>query len=154
MRWRDTKKGKFKQKEKKEYIPRISPVINRIKAFLTDSFMIFMPITYAVFYLIIGSREEFRDHMLLGWAYIMIPHFFITNAFLFFRAQTPGCKAYDIKLTNDKGNKPSLFSLIARYIIFTISIIIPPFFLIMFFTKEKLGAHDILSGTIPQNYKA
>jgi len=154
MRWRDTKKGKFKQKETKKYNPNISPVINRIKAFLTDSFMIFMPITYVIFYLVMGSREGFREHMLMGWVYIMIPHFLVTTAFLFFMGQTPGYKAYNIKLTDDKGGKPSLFSLTARYIIFTISIIIPPFFLIMFFTKEKLGVHDILSGTIPQYYKA
>jgi uncharacterized RDD family membrane protein YckC len=101
-----------------------------------------------------GSREEFRDHMLMVWIYIFIPHFFVVNAFLFFKGKTPGYKAYNIKLTNNKGEKPSLFSLTTRYIIFTISIIIPPLFLIMFFTKEKLGVHDILSGTIPQNFKS
>jgi uncharacterized RDD family membrane protein YckC len=101
-----------------------------------------------------GSRDVFRAHMLSGWFYILIPHFIIITLFLYIKGQTPGYKAYNIKLTDDKGRKPTLFSLIVRYIIFNISIIIPPFFLITFFTKDKLGIHDILSRTVPQHFKS
>jgi uncharacterized RDD family membrane protein YckC len=154
LRWRDTKRGKFKKKKENKPSRNISPIINRVKAFLTDSFMIFMPITYVVFYLIMGSRDVFRAHMLSGWFYILIPNFIIITLFLYIKGQTPGYKAYNIMLTDDKGGKPALFSLVVRYIIFNISIIIPPFFLITFFTKDKLGIHDILSRTLPQHFKA
>jgi hypothetical protein len=39
----------------------------KIKAFLTDSFMLVMPIMYVVFYLIMGGREGFEEHKVMGW---------------------------------------------------------------------------------------
>jgi len=153
MRWRDTKRGKYKKKKEIKPSKNISPIVDRVKAFLTDSFMIFMPIIYVVFYIVMGSRDEFKAHMLSGWFYILIPYFIITSLFLYFKGQTPGYKAYHIKLTDNLGGKPPFINIVIRYVIFNISIIIPPIFLITFFTKEKLGVHDILSRTLPQHIK-
>ena len=154
MRWRDAKKGKFKHKiEKKREALNISPIIERVKAFLTDSFMLFMPIIYIVFYVIMGSREEFRANMLLGWIYILTPHFIITTLFLYIKNQTPGYKAYNIKLYTFKQKKPTLLQVALRYIIFTITMIIFPLLFIPFFTKQKLGLHDYISLTVPLHHK-
>ncbi len=154
MRWRDAKKGKFKHKaETKQEVLHISPIVNRIKAFLTDSFMIFMPIIYIVFYVIMGSREEFRAHMLTGWIYILIPHFIVTTLFLYIKNQTPGYKAYNIKLSTFKHQKPSFLQISARYIVFTITMAVFPLLFIPFFTKRKLGLHDYISATLPLYYK-
>ncbi len=125
----------------------ISPIVNRTKAFVTDSFMIFMPISYLVFYIIMGSREEFRNHMLQGWIYILVPHFIITTAFLFIKNQTPGYKAYNLKLVTFKYKKPKLLQIIIRYIIFTITIFLFPLLFVPFFLHSKLALHDIISGT-------
>ena len=51
-RWRDTKKGNItKNEDKKDQIPNVIPnqsasPLFRIKAFITDMFMIMMPIMY------------------------------------------------------------------------------------------------------------
>jgi len=68
-RWRDIKKGKVTHKEVKQKPLdfTIAPPVNRVKAFITDTFMLLMPLLYVVFYLVMGSREEFAEHMLAGW---------------------------------------------------------------------------------------
>ncbi len=148
MRWRDTKKGRLKPKTTVKELPlKVSPIVDRIKAFLTDSFMIFMPIIYIVFYVIMGSREEFRAHMLQGWVYIFIPHFVITSIFLYIKNQTPGYKAYDLKLVNFRYKKPTILQITIRYIVFNITIFIFVLLFVPFFLKSRLGLHDILSRT-------
>ncbi len=154
MRWRDAKKGKFKHKIKtKKETLNIAPIVNRVKAFLTDAFMIFMPIIYTVFYLVMGSREEFRANMLMGWIYIFIPHFIITTLFLYIKNQTPGYKAYNIRLSTFKHSKPTFLQVSVRYIVFTVTIFIFPLLFIPFFTKRKLGLQDYISATVPLNSK-
>jgi len=150
MRWRDVKKGKIDLKEEvKKPFFQSSPVLYRIKAFLTDSFMISMPIIYLVFYIVMGSREEFRAHMLLGWIYILIPHFLVTTGFLYIKNQTPGYKAYNLKLVTFKMQKPAFFQVAVRYIIFTLTLAIFPLLFITFFNKNRYGLQDIISRTVP-----
>ena len=150
MRWRDAKRGKHKNRsETKKDSIKISPLTDRVKAFLTDSFMIFMPIIYIVFYMIMGSREEFRAHMLMGWIYILTPHLIITTLFLYLKGQTPGYRAYNIKLMSFKDEKPMLFQVILRYIVFTITLFIFPLLFVHFFTKNRLGLQDYISRTLP-----
>ncbi len=154
MRWRDTKKGKIRpKKETKIILPLIAPIVNRVKAFLIDTFMIFMPLSYIVFYVIMGSREEFKFHMLTGWIYILIPHFIIITLFLWLKGQTPGYKAYNIKLVGLKHTKVTLLQIILRYIIFTLSLAFIPILFMPFFSKGKLALHDILSRTFPSHLK-
>ena len=154
MRWRDAKKGKFKHKiETKQEVLNISPITDRIKAFLTDSFMIFMPIIYIVFYVVMGSREEFRANMLIGWIYILVPHFIITTLFLYIKNQTPGYKAYNIKLSTFRHKKPGFLQIAIRYIVFTATMAVFPLLFVPFFTKKKLGLHDYISATLPLHFK-
>jgi uncharacterized RDD family membrane protein YckC len=157
MRWRDTKQGRTTRKKEKEVkLPTftISPPVTRIKAFITDTFMLMMPLLYIVFYLIMGSREEFAQNMLLGWLYIFVPHFIIVLAFFFFKAQTPGYKAYDIKLVDNNLQKPSLSKLTVRYIVFTFSMFLFAGLIFCFLRKDKKNLHDLLSGTMPIQIKS
>lgn len=151
-RWRDVKHGKTKEeklKPQKTPVYTISPVVNRIKAFITDTFMILMPLMYFTFYVIMGSREEFATHMLAGWFYIFVPHFFIVIAFWYFKGQTPGYKAYGIKLVNTKIEKPSLFQLIVRYFAFALSVIMVAGLFLAIARKDKKTLHDMISRTMP-----
>ena len=150
MRWRDVKKGKIDLKEDaKTSLLKSSPILDRVKAFLTDSFMIVTPIMYTVFYIVMGSREEFRAHMLLGWIYILIPHFIVTTFFLYLKNQTPGYKVYDLKLLTFKMEKPTFFQIAVRYLVFTLTLAIFPLLFVTFFTKNKYGLQDIISQTMP-----
>ncbi len=149
-RWRDIKRGKISKKVKEIKLPpfTISPVVNRIKAFITDTFMLLMPLMYIVFYLVMGSREEFEEHMLLGWIYIFVPHFFIVITFWFFKSQTPGYKAYEIKLVDNKLQRPSLFKLVVRYFAFVLSTLLVGGLFLAIARKDKRTLHDLISGTM------
>ncbi|WP_187647620.1 RDD family protein [Nitrosophilus labii] len=149
MRWRDIKKGKVSHK-KEETKPSIisASIKDRLKAFLTDTFMITMPIMYIVIYLIMGSREEFKAHMGTGWLYILIPHFIVIVTLWSIKGQTPGMKAYEIKVVNKNLKNPNFFQSSLRYILMPISILSILGVMIAFFRKDRQTMHDLLSGTI------
>lgn len=122
-----------------------APAREKIKAFLTDSFMLLMPIMYIVFYLLMGSREEFAQNRAIGWLYILIPLIIVQTIFLWKTGQTPGYRAYNLTLINkNTKSKPTLFNILMRSILAVISIVTWPF---MFFNKNRNSIHDILTNT-------
>jgi len=149
-RWRDIKQGKVTQKKEKQKSLSftIAPPVNRVKAFITDTFMLLMPLMYIVFYLIMGSREEFAEHMLAGWIYIFVPHFFLIIGFWFFKSQTPGYKAYSIKLVDKNLKRPSILQLVVRYFAFVLSTFLVAGLFLAIARKDKKTLHDLISGTM------
>jgi len=159
-RWRDVKNGKVEQKpkEKKVNVQEVdssfcnATLTSRAKAFITDSFMILMPLMYLISYVVIGSLQEFSENKLLGWAYIIIPHFVITVGFWYFKSQTPGLKAYELSLIDcNTGEKPSLYALINRYIFTTLAMILVLPLFIPYLNKKKKTIQDLLSNTCIKN---
>ena len=88
-RWRDIKKGnipnvkqtKTPSTKKEEDYSLNAPVLTQIKAVITDLFMLVMPLMYISIYLLLGGREGFQEHMLLGWTYIILPYVVISIIF-------------------------------------------------------------------------
>ena len=155
QRFRDIKQGNVKKipsqtdtkKAKKEYEHYASAGM-KIKAFLTDSFMLVMPIMYVVFYLIMGGREGFAEHKMMGWVYILIPLVIVQTIFLFKTGQTPGYRAYNLTLIDDaSGEKPSLFIILFRSLSAILSLLTFFGWIMMFFRKDSKTLHDLLSGT-------
>jgi len=152
QRFRNVKQGK-----EKEIVSKKSPVKNlrdyassgmKIKAFLTDSFMLVMPIMYVVFYLIMGGREGFAEHKAMGWVYILLPLVIAQTLFMFKTGQTPGYRAYHLTLIDEAtGNKPSLFITLFRNLAAILSLFTFFGWLMMFFRKDHKTLHDLLSGT-------
>ena len=151
-RFRDVKQGKEKEivteksnpEEKWDY----ASAGMKIKAFLTDSFMLVMPIMYVVFYLIMGGREGFAEHKAMGWVYILIPLVIAQTIFMFKTGQTPGYRAYNLTLIDDiTGKKPSLFIILFRNLSAILSLFTFFGWIMMFFRKDKKTLHDLLSGT-------
>ncbi len=151
-RFRDVKQGR----EKKATVEGNAPANkrnyaswrNKIKAFLTDSFLLVMPIMYVVFYLVLGGREEFAEHKALGWVYILIPLVIVQTIFMFKTGQTPGYRAYDLTLIDDyTGEKPSLFITLFRNICAVLSLFTLFGWMMMFFRKDNKTLHDLLSRT-------
>ena len=106
-RWRDTKKGKFTKKNIENEQPQevvlnqsCSPLF-RIKAFITDMFMIMMPIMYITTYLILDGKDSFQGSEMARWITMGL-YGLIVIIFWVKKGQTPGFKAYDIILVNDK----------------------------------------------------
>jgi uncharacterized RDD family membrane protein YckC len=160
-RFRDVKQGKEqetkKEKSKKSKIKKQDEVTlkwdyattgKKVKAFLTDSFMLLMPIMYIVFYLLMGGREGFAEHKAMGWVYILIPLVIAQTIFMFKTGQTPGYRAYNITLIDDKtGEKPSLFLITFRNLSAILSLFSFFGWIMMFFRKDHKTLHDLLSGT-------
>jgi len=157
QRFRDVKQGNIKsadkpekeeKKKKKKAYGHYATVGQKIKAFLTDSFMLVMPIMYIVFYLIMGGREGFAAHKALGWLYILLPLVIVQTAFMFKTGQTPGYRAYDLILIDESsGKKPSLFITLFRNLAAILSLFTFFGWIMMFFRKDHKTLHDLLSGT-------
>lgn len=120
----------------------------KVKAFITDSFMLLMPIMYIVFYLVMGGREVFSEHKMLGWAYILIPLVIVQTLFLAKTAQTPGYRAYNLRLIDEStGEKPSFFIILFRNLCALLSFFSIIGWVMMFFRKDRKTLHDLLSHT-------
>ena len=155
-RWRDTKQGKAPKEKKKKskqqkkdelYLPFASN-IEKAKAFLTDTFMIMMPVMYIVIYLYFGDLKTVGEHKLLSWAIILGIVGVIVTLFYTLKGQTPGLKAYELKLVDiQTKQKPSFILSFLRYIFFTINFFSLGGLLYGLFRKDKRGIHDLLSGT-------
>ena len=153
QRFRDIKQGKItplasndKQKKEKRLRARLG---SRLKAAITDSFMLVMPLMYGVFYAVFGGREGFSQHMLLGWIYILIPLIIIQILFMSRskEGQTPGMRAYNLALVDLKtGTKPETGVIIYRQML-TLFSLVTFGWLTMFFRKDRRTLHELLSGT-------
>jgi uncharacterized RDD family membrane protein YckC len=149
-RWRNVKNNKIEQKKisHNDVCFCDAPLMPRVKAFITDMFMLLMPIMYLVFYIVMGSREEFAQDKMHGWFYIIIPNLILVVSFWYFKMQTPGMKAYEIAIIDSKtGEKPMLIWLINRYFFTLIAIFTPILWAIPYFNKKKKTFQDYLSGT-------
>ena len=145
QRFRHLKKGSIPlEKETVRY----ASAGEKIKAFLTDAFMLLMPIMYIVFYLLMEGREGFAQHKLLGWSFILIPLIFVQTLFMYFTGQTPGYKAYNLKVIDENSKKKPSFEIILwRNISAILSFFTLLGWIIMFFRKDSKTLHDLLSAT-------
>lgn len=153
QRFRDTKKGKTTTIETKKRVPK--PTIpfakngKKAKAFLTDIFMLFMPIFYFVIYVIMGSLQEAGEQKLLSWAYAVIPFLLITTIFMLKdKGRTPGLRSQTLKVIDVSTlEKPSLFSILFRNFSLILTALTLFGWIMMFFRKDQRGLHDLLSNT-------
>ncbi len=148
-RWREVKHKKNKNTSKKIDKQEVlfTSLSSRFKAFLTDSFLISTPITYIVMYLILGGGKDFAQHRILGWSLILGVSALIITFFWYVKKQTPGMKAYELKIVNNKNERISYIQSFIRYIatFFAICSIFLTF--VPFFRKDKKTFQDIISQT-------
>ena len=153
-RWRDTKKGKNKPNQNQESESKIdntflisaSPLY-RMKAFITDMFMIMMPIMYLTTYVFMDGADSFKSSDGAHWVTMAI-YGIITVIFWVKKGQTPGFKAYDLRLIDDNTKKPIGYGLaIARYMMFVFSAVTIVGVILPFFRKDKKTLQDVLMQT-------
>jgi len=122
--------------------------LTKFKAFLIDNFMLLMPIMYVVFYLIMGGRSGFAEHKLYGWVSIFLPLILVQTIFFYRGGQTPGYKAYNIKLIDETtGEKPNFGIILFRNFCALLSFFTIFGWMMMFFRKDHKTLHDLLSNT-------
>jgi uncharacterized RDD family membrane protein YckC len=154
-RFRDVKQGKTQQEPTQKQHEKTSSLKrdyassgSKIKAFLTDSFMLLMPIMYVVIYLIMGSRENAGAERLMSWVYILVPLIILQTLFMVAKGQTPGYKAYKIEVVDDStGERPSFPVTLFRNTLAILSAMTLVGWALMFFRKDKKNLHDLLSNT-------
>ena len=154
QRFRDVKQGKVspitpkEKKQTQQHERKYATAGEKVKAFLTDSFMLVMPIMYAVFYLVMGGREGFAEHKALGWLYILVPLVIVQTIFMVKTSQTPGYRAYDMEVIDEStGKRPSPFLILFRNLTAILSMATLFGWTLMFFRKDKKNLHDLLSNT-------
>jgi uncharacterized RDD family membrane protein YckC len=146
-RFRDIKQQKSKEGAK-SIGDNNAHFLVKIKAFVTDSFILLMPIMYIVFYFIMDGREDFAQHKIAGWLYILVPLIIIQSIFFYLSGQTPGYKAYGIRLIDaTTKNKPSFGIIIFRNLAALLSFFSIFGWMIMFFRKDYKNLHDLLANT-------
>jgi len=154
MRWRDVKQNKIPHKE--ETLPPtlslpFASIPDRIKAFITDSFLLAMPLFYIVVYLVFDGLKGdagVETHKFLAWMYILVPLGIIVALFYVKTGQTPGMKAHSLKLIDNKTKeKPTIMMALLRFFFFNVAFFSLLGIMIGFFRKDGRGLQDLLSGT-------
>ena len=147
MRFRKLKQKKTKQQNAKLML-KYAKTTDRIKAFITDMFMIYVPILYIITYLVMGGKEAFQASNIAPFVGVLL-YGTVYSFFLYKTGQTPGKKAYQIKVVDAKTHKNiSFVQAFLRFISFLFSATILLGLLVVFYRKDKKSLHDILANTI------
>ena len=154
MRFRKLKKQsqekKLQQVEQKAQV-KYARYVDRIKAFITDMFMIYAPILYIITYVFMGGKEDFQASQYAPLIGVTL-YGFIYAILLSKLGQTPGKKAYTIKVVDVKTKeKISFIRALLRFIAFLFSATILLGLLVPFYRKDNRALHDLLCGTVVIN---
>jgi len=120
----------------------------KIKALITDMFMIYAPILYIIAYLVMGGKEEFQSSQfapLMGVSLYALIYAILISRF----GQTPGKKAYNLKVVDDTTyEKISFFRALLRFVSFLFSATVLIGLIFPFYRKDKKALHDIICSTV------
>ena len=148
MRIRDIKKIKNKKHLHTQTKYNYAKTTDRIKAFITDMFMIYVPILYIITYVVMGGKEAFQESNLAPFIAVAL-YGIIYSIFLSKTGQTPGKKAYEIKVLNEKsGEKLSFLNAYIRFIMFLFSSFTLLGLIVVFYRKDKKSLHDLVCGSV------
>ncbi len=150
MRFRNLKKQSKKNNETAKIKPKYmyASYFDRIKAFITDMFMIYMPTLYAITYIALNGKEDFQGSWVAQLSGVII-YALIYSIFLSRSGQTPGKRAYDVKVVNAKtGEGISFFRALLRFFSFLVSATLLFGVLMPLFRKDGKSLHDLMSGTL------
>ena len=122
--------------------------LDRIKAFITDLFMIYTPILYAITYVVLGSKEAFQNSNSAPFVAVVL-YGVIYALFIAKTGQTPGKKAYKIKVVDANSYQTiSLFRAFLRFVFFLVGATFVIGAVLPMFRKDKKAFHDLMVKTI------
>jgi len=151
MRFRKLKKQAKSNKEKainSENNLLKASIPDRIKAFITDMFMIYVPILYILTYVILDGKDDFQAS---NWApFIAVSLYGIISSFLLYKfGQTPGNKAYTMKVVDTTTHENITFmQALLRFIGFLVGATFLVGFIVPFYRKDRRSLHDIIAKTV------
>ncbi len=151
MRFRNIKQNYTKNRNKPnkpDKKARYARTPDRIKAFITDLFMIYMPILYIITYLVMDGKDDFLSSDIAPLVAV-VTYGVIYAMFLNRLGQTPGKKAYDIKVVDARtGENLSILRSFYRYILFLITAFSLVGLILPFYRKDKKALHDLICGSV------
>ena len=151
MRFRKLKKQsktKQEQQTKEKETLHYATIPDRIKAFITDMFMIYVPILYIITYVVLGGKDEFQSSDIAPLVGVLL-YGIIYVLFLYKSGQTPGKKAYTMKVVDAKTHKKiTLSQAIVRFLGFLFSATILIGLIFPFYRKDKRALHDLIANTV------
>jgi uncharacterized RDD family membrane protein YckC len=148
MRWRKLKQTKIKRQDHGEKKIVYAVYTDKIKAFITDLFMIYMPILYIITYVVLGGKKAFLASTAAHFSGVAL-YGLIYAIFIWRSGQTPGKKAYEIQVVDAVTlERISFVRAICRFVafLFTAMTIVGAF--LPFYRKDKRALHDLICGTV------
>lgn len=148
MRFRNIKKN-TKPAETKAHPKYIyAPYAKRVKALITDMFMIYAPILYIIAYVAMSGKDDFQSSQLAP--FIGVTLYGLIYAILLSKfGQTPGKKAYEIKVVDDKsGEYIGFFRALWRFFAFLFAATTLLGLFLPFYRRDKKALHDLICGTL------
>ncbi|GMB96169.1 RDD family protein [Helicobacter sp. NHP22-001] len=91
--------------------------LERLKAFITDMFMLYTPLLYFTTYVILGSAQAFRQNQMAVFACVA-GFGLLSSVFLCVSGQTPGLRYVGLKLVCTKTqNKVGFLRVLLRFFV-------------------------------------
>lgn len=119
-------------------------IIPRLKAFITDIFMIYMPILYVATYVVLGSKEALWESQ--GAIFICVAlYIFILSLFFARSGQSLGYKYAKIALVKENGREIGFATALIRNIVFCVSFGLIFGIFVPLVRKDRRFLHDIIS---------
>ncbi len=151
MRFRKLKKQSQDKKTKTKELKtqaHYARYVDRIKAFITDMFMIYAPILYIITYVFMGGKDDFQDSQYAIFVGVTL-YGLIYATLIAKMGQTPGKKAYTMKVVDFKTEKNiGFFRALLRFISFLFSATILLGLFVPFYRKDNRALHDLMVGTV------
>ena len=148
MRFRNLKNNSRTNEKKEPQKLIYAPYSYRVKAFITDMFMIYAPILYAITYVVMSGKDDFQSSQLAPFFGVALYGVIYATLLAKF-GQTPGKKAYDIKVVDDKdGQNIGFFRAVYRFVLFLFTATTLLGLFIPFYRRDKKALHDLVCGTI------
>ena len=143
-----TKQNDSFKKEKQQDNIHYARTVDRIKAFITDMFMIYVPILYIITYVFLDGKEDFQSSQLAPFIAVSL-YGLIYSILLTKVGQTPGKKAYTMKVVDFKTHKNvDFFQAVLRFIVFLISATSLLGLFIQLYRKDNRSLQDLVASTI------
>jgi uncharacterized RDD family membrane protein YckC len=147
IRWRKVKQNKKDVKIFEQKINQAS-FLDRLKAYIIDFFMLYVPVIYFFGYIVYDGKEDFKSSQVAPFLVVLV-YGIITILFWIKNGQTPGKKAYNLKLIDEKNSKLLSFpKAIFRFIMFLVSATSFIGVLLPLIRKDKKAFHDLITKSV------
>jgi len=121
--------------------------VDKIKAFITDMFMIYIPILYLLTYVVLNGKDDFQASTMAPLAGVLL-YGFISSILIAKFGQTPGNKAYTMKVVDASTHELISFPRAClRFISFIFSATFVLGLFVGIYRKDNASLHDLIVKT-------